>query len=80
MDDAGDPLLVEHAPEGVEVGDVALDERDPRPLLLAQRQLEPVRAVAEVEPDRLVAGVEGGLQRPGADAAERTRDENALAQ
>ncbi len=80
MDDAGDPMLVEDAAETLEVGDVALDEGDTLPLLRREDELEPVRPVAEVEAERLVVRVERGLERPGADATERSRDENALAQ
>ena len=70
-----DAVLVERAPERRAVGDVALDERDPRALLLGQHEPEPRVVRAEVEPDRLLAEVDECLQRPGAEAAESAGDE-----
>ena len=75
MDDAGDLVLVEGAPERVDVGDVALHERHAGELLFGQDEPEAGVVTAEVVADRVLAVVEESLDRPGAEAAERARDE-----
>ena len=80
MDDPRDRLLVERARESLQIGDVAAHERQPLALLRREDQLQPVRRVAEVVAHRLVAVLEDRLHGPGADTAERSGDEDALAQ
>ena len=80
MDDPRDLVLVERAAERVEVGDVAAHERQPLALLRREDELQPVRRIAEVVADRLVAVLEHRLHGPGADAPERPGDQDALAQ
>ena len=78
VDDARDRVLVERAPEGVEVGDVAAHERQLLELFRREDELEAVHRVAEVVADGLVAVVEHRLHRPRADAPERTSDQHTL--
>ena len=75
MDDVRDPVLVEQARECLAVDDVALHERD----LGVGRESQPPVVGAEVEPDDVDALLGEQRARPRADAAERTRDEEALA-
>jgi hypothetical protein len=75
-----DLVLVERARERAEVGDVATHERQPFALLRREDQLQPVRRIAEVVADRLVAVLEHCLRSPRAEAAEHSGDQNALAQ
>ena len=72
----GDPVLVEQRAEPLAVDDVALDERD----LGVGDESEPPVVRAVVEADDLDAFLGEQRARPGADAAERTGDEEALAQ
>ena len=80
MDDPRDRLLVEGAGESVQIGDVAVHERQPLALLRREDQLQPVRRVAQVVAHRLVTVFEHRLHGPGADTAERSGDEDAFAQ
>ena len=52
----------------------------PGTLVLGEDQLQAVGRVPEVVAHRLVAVVEHGLDRPGADTPERSGDQHALAQ
>ncbi len=80
MDDVGDLAIVEDALELGPGGDVALDERDTAYRRLIHDLVEPTCVRAEVEAhDLRVLGDEHPC-RPGAEAAEDARDEEALAQ
>ena len=80
VDDPRDPVLVERPPERFQVGDVAAHERQPLAVRWREDELQPVRCVAEVVADRLVAVLEHRLHGPGADTPERPGDQDALAQ
>ena len=78
MNDSGDLVLVERAPERVLVGDVALDERHTRSLALRQDEPQSSVVAPEVVADGILAAVEERLDRPGADAAEGAGHQRAL--
>ena len=80
MNDPRDRVLVERAAERFEVGDVATHQRQPLTLLRREDELQPVRRIAEVVAHRLVAVLQHGFHRPGAQAPERPGDQDALAQ
>ena len=77
VDDVRDLVLVERAAHRRPVRHVPRHERHARALLLRKHESQTGVVGAEVEPDRLLASVEERLQRPGAEAPERTRDERA---
>ena len=62
-------------PSAGRVGDVALDEGHPRALIVGEREAQPRVVGAEVVSDGLLAVVDEGLERPGAEAAERAGHE-----
>ena len=70
MDDAGDVVLLHHALEVGEVGDVAVDARERRELLVAQREPQPVVAAPEVIGHDGLAAVEQRAHGPRAEGAE----------
>ena len=70
MDDAGDVVLLHHALEVGEVGDVAVDARERLELLVAQREPQAVVAAPEVIGDDGLAAVEQRANGPGAEGAE----------
>ena len=78
MDDVRDPVLVEGPLDRGELGDVAALEHDPAEVLVARDLADPARVRRLVEGDddgSLVGEVADG---PGADAAQRARDQEAL--
>ncbi len=77
MDDPRDLPLVERAVERSAIGDVAGHPIDAR-RVGAEDELQPVQLLSEVVADDLVAVVEQRPCRPGTEAAEHARDENAL--
>ena len=74
MDDMGDPVLVQDRVERGSIGDVAADDANVRSI----GKLEPVAARPEVEADDVHSLRREHGAGPGADAAERTRDKEAL--
>ena len=80
MDDARDSVRVECAAQRPAVRDVALYERHPCELTLREDEPETGVVASEVVADRLLAVVQEGLDRPGADAAEGAGHQGALSQ
>jgi hypothetical protein len=80
MDDPRDLVLVERAAERLAVRHVALDERDAAELILAESEPQARVVASQVVADRVLAVVQQGLDRPGAHAAERARDQGAIRQ
>ena len=78
MHDTRDRMLVERPFEGLEVGDVPADEGDAVGLV-PEDEAEPRHVVAEVVADHLVPIGEDGAGDPGAETAQDTGDEKALA-
>jgi hypothetical protein len=70
VDDVRDRVLVERLLDGVQVGDVTADARDPLELVLGQGEGEARRLLADVEADHVVLAVQQRADRPGADRAE----------
>ena len=79
MHDARDSPVVEGSFKELEVGDVAANELDAIGLV-AEDELEARPVVAEVVADDVGAVLERSPRHPGAEAAEDTGDEEALAQ
>ena len=79
MDDAGDVVLVHHALEVREVGDVAVHARERRELLVAEREPQPVIAAPEVVGHDVLAAVEQRAHGPRAEGAEGAGHEVAHA-
>ena len=75
MDDVRDLAFVDDALERRQVGDVALHMDDGGGLIIVERERHAVPIVADVERDDGVAALEQASDRPDADGAERSRDE-----
>ena len=72
-------MVVEHALEVGEVGDVAVDARERRELFVAQREAEPVVAAAEVVGHDGLLAIEQRADDPRTERAERSRHQMAHA-
>src|SRR5205823_12549922 len=79
MDEVRDLVFVERPLDRPEIGDVALDERDPLDLVVAHDQAQPLPVTGQVERDdgRLLA--HQGPDRPRPDAAESAGHEEPFA-
>ena len=76
--DVRDPVLADRPFELLEVGDIAVDERQLLELLGRHDQLEPVPVRAEVVQDHRHLFAHELCTRPGADAAQRAGDQETL--
>src|SRR5439155_21081126 len=78
VDQVGDPVLVEGAPDRVAVGDVAADEGDLRELALRHDEPEPLRIARHIEGHDGRASGHERAYGPRADAPEGAGDEEPL--
>jgi len=67
-------VLVERSAESIGIGDVARDERHSAELVFGEDEPEPGVVASEVVADRLLAEIEEGFDRPGAEAPEGAGD------
>src|SRR5258708_31106846 len=79
MDDMRDPIVCEGSVEGVKIGDVALHKLYIVERFVVHNKLQTMQTGPQiVSPDRY-ALIDQPLDRPRANAAQRTRDQKSLA-
>ena len=78
MDDVRDPVLVEGAFDSREIGDIALDQREPLQFVWLEDLAEPARVLSKVEADYRRPLAEQLADRPRSDAAQGPGDEETV--